>query len=71
MDMLYSMLHHSDDFDIWEATIRDMDGLTDDEDARVGWGDWERSLAKFGTCAYLGDIPPEDLRFFANVNKHL
>ena len=71
VNMMYSMIHHFNDFDIWEVTLEDTDSLTDDEDARVGWGDWERSLDRLGTCAHLGDIPASQVTFLANVNRHL
>lgn len=53
--------------DIWEVTNLDESKLIPDEDS--GKNTWKESIQEMGTCAYLGDIPTENLRFVGSFRS--
>lgn len=57
----------NEEVDIWEVVNIDTSKLISDEDS--GRRSWKPSIIEMGTCAYLGDIPAENLVYMGRFTS--
>ena len=70
LDTAYDLLTKWEEFDVWEVRLKDDDVnlFVADEDSDMKT--WKSSIKKFGTLAYKGSIPPDNLKLIATISSH-